>query len=181
MKEIKGSWLLLSGFIGVILGTLFANGMERFMPEALTVFAIDQYSVSNAFMQQRGALGWHLLRQRSGQMLGVFVIGCLCNSVLLLFLLTGFCGFVWGLMLSLETMRLGIQGLFLAIACFLPQGIFYILAICLFLIGKEEIRYQNGLGGKVLLKGILLPLVLAGIGILSEIWASPPLICWILQ
>lgn len=181
MKRMKVSWLILSGFIGIVLGTLFANIMERIAPESLAVFAIDQYSISNWILEERDTLGWFLVRKRGGQMLGILLLGFFCNSVFLSFVFTGFGGFIWGLFLSLETMRLGIQGLFLAIACFFPQGLCYVLAIWLFLTGKEQLKQPNGITIQSVGIGILLPIGAVIIGVLSEIWISPGLIYWILQ
>lgn len=181
MKEIKVSWLILSGFIGIVLGTIFANGMERLEPSGLAVFAIDQYSISAWVLQERKELSLYLFRQRGGQFLALLGIGFLCNSVFLAFLFTFFGGFIWGLILSLETMRLGIRGVLLAVACFFPQGICYLLAIWLFLVGKEQVRQQQYTPVKIIMKCILLPLVIMIVGVLLEIWVSPEFLQCILQ
>lgn len=181
MKEIKWSWLLISGFIGIILGTVFANGMEHIKPNELTVFAVDQYSVSALALQERSQLSAYLLRHRGGQFLLLFGIGILCNSSLLVLMITGFSGFLWGLILSLETMRLGLNGLFLAVSCFLPQGICYLFAIWLFLLGKDHLRQESHVAVGAVCKWLLLPVLMAGLGILLEIWISPNIIQWLLQ
>lgn len=181
MKEVKVSWLILSGFLGIVLGTIFANCMERMSPNSLAVFALDQYSISEWIFQERKGLSVYLFRQRGIQFVGMLLLGFWCNSVVLLFLLTFFGGLIWGLMLSVETMRLGIQGLFLAVACFLPQGICYLLAIWLFLSAKEQVRQrETGMMG-IISKCILLPLVVTIAGILMEIWISPGLIQWMMK
>lgn len=181
MKEVKVSWLILCGFIGIVLGTIFANCMERLAPSSLAVFAIDQYPISEWIFQERKGLSVYLFRQRGLQFAGMLAIGALCNSVVLLFLVAFFGGFVWGLILSVETMRLGIQGLFLAVVCFLPQGICYLLAMGLFLIAKEQVRQRETGTIRLLSKCILLPLVITIAGILLEIWVSPELIRWMMQ
>lgn len=181
MKEVRVSWLILCGFIGILLGTIFANCMERLEPNCLAAFAIDQYPISNWIFQERKGLSLYLFRQRGFQFAGMLVIGFLCNSVLLLFLLTFFGGLVWGLILSMETMRLGIQGLFLAVACFLPQGICYLLAIWMFLTGKEQVRQRDTGTLLLITKCILIPLVITVAGILMEIWISPEFIRWMLN
>lgn len=181
MKEVKVSWLILSGFIGIVLGTIFANCMERLSPNSLVVFALDQYPISQWIFQERKGLSIYLFQQRGIQFIGMMVLGFLCNSVILLFLLTFFGGLVWGLMLSVETMRLGIQGLFLAVVCFLPQGICYLLAIWLFLFAKEQVRQRETGTISIISKCILLPLVITIAGILMEIWISPELIQWMIK
>lgn len=180
MKEVKISWLILCGFVGIILGTIFANTMAHLGPSSLEVFALDQYSVYSWVLEERKALTFYLFRQRGLQFLGLLILGFLCNSVFLAFVLTFFGGFVWGLILSLESMRLGIQGLFLSVACFLPQGLCYVLAVFLFLFGKEAGNRENR-KMVVLFRCFILPLVITVAGILLEIWISPELIQWIVQ
>lgn len=181
MKEFKTSWLLISGFAGIVLGTIFANCMEYMNPSVLAVFAIDQYSITGWMIQGREAFSLYLLRLRGGQFLGMLFLGFLCNSVLLVFALTLFGGFIWGLVLSLETMRLGIHGLLLAVACFLPQSICYVLAIWVFLVEKEYLRQDQGISAGRIAKCILLPLCITMLGIVLEIWISPELVQWVLQ
>ncbi len=181
MKEFKISWLLISGFAGIVLGTIFANCMEHMNPSALAVFAIDQYSVTGWLLQGRGEFSLYLLRQRGGQFLGMLLLGFLCNSILLVFALTLFGGFVWGLVLSLETMRMGIHGLLLAVSCFLPQCICYILAIWIFLVGKEQLRQGQGMSAGGIAKCVLLPLCITMLGVALEIWVSPELVQWVLR
>lgn len=181
MKEGKFSWLILCGFAGIVLGTIFANGMVRLDPNSLAVFALDQYPISDWLFRERKGLSLYLFRQRGCQFAAMFVIGLLCNSVLLLLVLTFFGGFIWGLILSVETMRLGIHGLLLAVSCFLPQGICYLLAIWMFLVGKEQVGQRESGTMVFVLKCILLPLVITVAGILLEIWVSPELIQWVLK
>lgn len=178
MKEVRISRFIFCGFIGIILGTLFTNGMMHWKPESLEIFVLDQYPVYSWVLQERRALAGYLFRQRGFQFLGLLAVGFFCNSVLLAFVLTFFGGFIWGMLLSLETMRLGIQGLLLAVACFLPQGIFYVLAVFLFLLGKEN-GSREGKKGTVVLQCIVLPLVVTVIGILLEIYISPELLQWL--
>lgn len=181
MKEIKTSWILCCGFIGIILGTLFANGMERMEPGILTVFAIDQYTTTDWQLQERRDFSWYLIRQRGSQFLLFLVIGFICNEIVLGFLFSFFSGFLWGMFLSLETMRIGIQGLYMAIGCFLPQGICYLLAVWLFLKGKEQIRQSTQNRTKKWLLCIVVPVLITCVGILMEMWISPELLQWISQ
>ncbi|MCM1494365.1 MAG: hypothetical protein NC089_01035 [Bacteroides sp.] len=181
MKEVKVSWLVFSGFIGILLGTIFANCMERLAPNSLAVFALDQYSISEWIFRERKSLSIYLFQQRGFQFIGMLVLGFFCNSVILLFLFTFFGGLVWGLMLSVETMRLGIQGLFLAVSCFFPQGICYILAVWLFLFAKEQVRQRETRTIGILSRCILLPLAVTVAGILMEIWISPGFIQWMMK
>lgn len=179
MKKLKLSWVILIGFIGIILGTLFANGMERIAPESLTVFALDQYTVTEQMLEHKRNFIWYIIRQRGIQGVLATIVMALCNPMVLLFLFVFLFGFAWGMFLSLETMRLGIQGLFFAMSCFLPQGLFYAIGFLMFLICKLEVQ-ETGEVGMRRLYIFLLPLVLFLVGIVMEIWVSPALICSLL-
>lgn len=181
MKQIKGGWWLVSLFAGIILGTIVTNILEYMAPQALTVFVVDQYVIAAQLVEHQKDWIWYLLRQRGLQILLVAGVGMFSHSVFLPILVLFFCGYVWGMLLSLETMRLGIQGLFLAISCFLPHGICYGGAfVCLFM-GKETMRQETKAGGgrRILWLLVMLLLVMGGIGM--EIFLSPDLIQWILQ
>lgn len=180
MDEKKMSWILICIFLGIISGTVCANLMQRTQPELLYAFAVDPYITAMQTSERKG-FAQYLLQQRGLQGIGVLLICLFCNSLFLavLFALSG--GFVWGMILSIETMRLGIQGLFMGIACFLPHGVCYAAAVWLFLFGKEEIRQNTDTSVRSRMLWIMLPIVLTMSGILLEIWISPKWLQWILN
>ncbi len=181
MDGKRVSWILISIFVGIVLGTVFANLLERTQPELLYVFAVDQYVTVRQGGGDWKAFGQYLLQQRGMQGIGMLLICLFCNTIFLMIVLGVSGGFIWGVILSVETMRMGLQGLFLGIVCFLPHGICYAIAIWLFLVGKEEVRQRTEVPVRLWLQWFLVPIVMAIGGIALEIWASPELLVWILN
>ena len=105
MKQIKGRWWLVSLFAGILLGTIVTNILEYMAPQALTVFVVDQYVIAAQLVEHQKDWIWYLLRQRGLQILLVAGVGMFSHSVFLPILVLFFCGYVWGMLLSLETMR----------------------------------------------------------------------------
>lgn len=181
MKQIKGSWLVFSMFAGIVLGTVVTNILEHVVPQALTVFVVDQYVIAAQTVEHQKEWIWYLVRQRGLQILLVAGVGLLSHSVFLLIAALFLGGYIWGMLLSLETMQLGIQGLLLAVSCFLPHGICYGGAfVCLLMgKGKNQPGTKPETGRRILRVAGVLLLVMGGMAM--EIFLSPDLIQWILQ
>lgn len=180
MNDKKIVRLILVCFAGIIIGTILANTAGVMQPEAFAMFAVDQYTATGWFQQDRKQLLLYLLKQRGIQFLVLIAVGFLGNPtvILLLGLLCG--GVVWGIVLSLETMRLGIHGMLLAIALFLPHGIFYALACGSFVRRREILEEAHEHYAEAVITCILLPFVFTILGILTEGILSPVLIQWIM-
>lgn len=180
MNEKKITWLVTVSFAGIISGTILANSLKMIQPEALALFAVDQYSAAGWLRQDRKELFFYLLKQRGIQFLILFAVGFWGNSTAIVLSGAFFGGAVWGIVISIETMRLGIHGMLFALVLFLPHGILYIAACGSFIRRKGRLEAENGRYAEAVIKCIVFPLVYTILGILAESMLTPMLIQWVM-
>ncbi len=181
MGERKIFWLILACFTGIIAGTILTNVTGLVKPDLLYMFAVDQYSAAGWLQQERKELLLYLFRQRGIQFLVFCVIGFLGNPAMIVLLGVFFGGMIWGMVISLETMRLGIHGMLFAVSLFLPHGLFYIAAFGGFIWMKEKLEEIPMSVVSYGLRCIALPLLFTVLGILAEGFVSPLLIQWVMR
>lgn len=180
MNEKKITWLAAICFAGIISGTILANSLKVIQPEALALFAVDQYSAAGWLRQDWKALFFYLLKQRGIQFLILFAVGFWGNSTAIVLSGSFFAGMVWSLVISIETMRLGIHGMLLVLVLFLPHGIFYVAACGSFFRRKKRLEAENGRYIEAVMKCILFPLAFTMLGILMESMLTPMMIQWVM-
>ncbi len=181
MSEKRISWLILTCFTGIITGTVLANTAGLMKSDFLYIFAVDQYSAAGWLQQARKDLLFYLLRQRGIQFVFFCVLGFLGNPAIIVLLGVFFGGMIWGMILSLETIRLGIQGMLFAVSLFFPHSLLYIMAFGSFIRMRWKMEEQSQHIFSYGVKCIVLPLLFTIIGILAEGFVSPLLIQWVMR
>ena len=181
MNEKRISWLILTCFTGIIAGTVLTNVAGLIKPDFLCIFAVDQYSAAGWLQQARKDLLFYLFRQRGIQFVFFCVIGFLGNPAIIVLLGVFFGGMIWGMILSLETIRLGIHGMLFAVSLFLPHGLFYTIAFGSFIRMRWSMEEQSLHMFSYGVKCIALPFLFTVIGILTEGLISPLLIQWVMR
>lgn len=181
MSEKRISWLILTCFTGIITGTVLANTAGLVKSDFLYIFAVDQYSADGWLQQARKDLLFYLLRQRGIQFVFFCVLGFLGNPAIIVLLGVFFGGMIWGMILSLETIRLGIQGMLFAVSLFFPHSLLYIIAFGSFIRMRWKMEEQSQHIFSYGVKCIVLPLLFTIIGILAEGFVSPLLIQWVMR
>lgn len=141
----KKSVLFIVGcmFFGIMIGTILVNILNHYAPVILQCLALDTYNVQALDLNQRKHMILYTIQKRTIQY-GIMIF-------LLVFIqpLIAFCciativGIVFGSLLSVEVIRLGVKGIILAITCFLPQYIFFIYSYALLLRMNMNVNFEK--------------------------------------
>lgn len=110
---------------GILIGSITSNVFILYHRDLLSLFTLEIFNVQGITEISKTHLlfyvGWKRIKQ-------FFILACLCvftKPIIVLSLGAFILGIVFGAFLSLETMNLGLQGIFTACMYLLPQYIFY--------------------------------------------------------
>lgn len=177
-----GQWLMLGFFVGILLGTVFANTVGAGFREQIGIFG----NYVGERLPARG--GYHrqlflmVFRQRG---LELFILWLLSLTVLAMpacVAAAGYYGFSMAVILSMTTMQMGIAGILGFLASLLPQYLVYVPFWCLFALRcmriRGQFRYPRELRFHV--ASLLLFLAIFAAGAWLEAYAGPEVLSKIL-
>lgn len=159
-------------FIGIVLGTIAVNLLVWIRPFLREYMAIDPYILDENMLQTPGEQIVRICVIRLLQIIGLFLGSFILGHILLFYGIDLCIGLIWGGLLSVEYMRLGIWGLALAIVYLLPYLAGYMCGIINYGVSVYDWIDHGHIEKRRLLWGSLFVLS----GILGEAYISPAMI-----
>lgn len=173
-------FFLLLFLAGFVTGIIFVNLVWRFRTQDIETLSL--FSTGEAYEAAAPLPGylWYLMQKRLGILLvwhlaGITVLGIYLVAAGLLW--TGFLG---GTLAAVAVLQLGIRGLAVLAAAFLPQIFLYVPAGLAYLTCVWQMSEKSRSGGKLTgksyksyLLGCLAPLAVFVCGILTECYVNP--------
>lgn len=163
-KKSQGFMLVLTVLISIIAGTVLANVIYHKDPAYLQPLIMDEYYKNVMRNYQSQSFPWRILPGRLGEILAFAMIYYWFHFEMIAYIVLGMISFAWGFLISIEIIRLGIQGLFYGGLCLLLHSMFYGLSVCRLILPTTT----DGRTRKYI--WILLLLLLA---LVSEFWIEP--------
>ncbi len=163
----------MAGFLG---GILYTNLLSRDYVATIGIF--NDYFL-NQFVQtdiMNGAYLWYLIRIRMAPLLGMIFLGALSfrKSAVTIFLI--WTGFLFGMIFTSATLKIGVKGILLCVGAMLPHMIFYVFGYAVFLAG---LYYYPKIGWNFQKTMLVFLAICIGIGL--ECYISPVLVRMILK
>lgn len=157
--------------IGLLLGTFLTNIFFKNQAEISNLWSLDQYSViATGDLPQKQYFVFLLLR-RGKQLLAILCLLFLTNRMVGIGVPLFLFAFSTSSLFALETMRMGIAGVFLGILYLIPHYFFYGMGVYgLAILGKAQSKTYKKLIGLASIIGIWL------IGCYIEAFWNPELV-----
>lgn len=170
-----GQWLMLGFFVGILLGTVFANTVGADFQEQIGILGNYVGERLPAQGGYRGQLFLMVLRQRGLELLLLWLLSLTALAMPACVAAAGYYGFSMAVILSMTTMQMGITGLPGFLSSLLPQYLVYVPFWCLFALRcmriRGRFRYPRELGMHV--ASFLLFLVIFAAGAWLEAYVGP--------
>ncbi len=153
--DFKGNKVVaISLFAGIIVGAIVANLTMAEKMYILGNYAIDNYNAYAMSKVDKNNLFITIVLKRFKQIAIVGILMMAINPYIILNIVAFVFGSTIGMLLAIETMRLGLKGVLYTIICFLPQYIIYIAGFMLtiYWVSKKYVKdnlYFDDSNGKI--------------------------------
>lgn len=130
-----GRIMMVFFMAGFLAGILYTNLISRDYVAALGIF--NDYFL-NQFIQTdlvSGAYLWYLIKIRLAPLFGMILLGALNVRKLAAAAFVVWTGFLFGMVFTSATLKMGAKGILICLGAMLPQGVFYLAGYAVFLIG----------------------------------------------
>lgn len=159
--------LLIFFVAGILGGTIIANLLSGDIKQQIGYFDTLFLSEQALTMEEKKQMWYYVLRQRSLEMLGAWLLSLTVFSAAGFYSLAALVGGSIGVVLSVITVQKGLMGLIFYLGTILPHGLFYIPIWLILASWAGEDKHP------VRIPAILLLTVLLVMGTAGEAWLSP--------
>lgn len=130
LKYLKGKsqLLIIALVVGFLFGIIYINIFVKRMGITIDIFQRffwEKFEKTNVVSEQ---LFWYVVRTRFLSIAMIIVVGCSRWKRAGIFLWCGGTGFLFGTLIVLSIVQMGMQGLVLCIAALFPHMLFYVPA-----------------------------------------------------
>lgn len=169
--KIKNQLLILFLVVGFLSGILYANvvsGNGVFLSELLKKTTLHQMGQVEIIHEE---YFWYIAKERCYYLGILFVLACLKWKKILVGTILGVSGFLYGVLMVLAVLQLGIKGILFCLFGLLPQMIFYGMAYGVLLSYWYYFPERKWSRMKT-----IFVIVMFSVGIITEVYINPLLV-----
>lgn len=164
----KNQLLIVFLVVGFFLGILYENIIAKSQGVSVNLFQsyfLEQYAQTEIIAED---YLWYVARLRLIPFLGICILGCLKWKKVMVGTILVWTGFLTGVLTVSAVMQLGIKGVLVCLAGFLPHMIFYGLAysVLLIFLYRYPQRQWN-------IQKTIFVIILIFLGIMTETYLNP--------
>lgn len=162
--------LMICFVAGILGGTIVANLLSGELKQQIGYFDTLFLSEQSLTMAEKKQMWFYVLRQRSLEMLGAWLLSLTVFSAVGFYGLAAVTGGGIGVVLSVITMQKGLMGLVFYLGTIFPHGMCYIPIGLILASWAGEERHQIRVPATLLLALLLV------VGTVAEAWLSPMIV-----
>ncbi len=164
------TYLLVSFFVGILIGTIMINQMGQKWMDSLTIYNTYFYQQLQFNTVNKISLFFYILKERLGIFIFLWIVGFSIIGELGLIAVFTYLGYFVAILLGTATMIYGPVGLFIFLGIVFPHYILYGYGMYLM---KEHIKYKNreSLGQAFVALTFICITCIAGA--MAESWINP--------